>query len=115
PALARGDFESFRSEADRFSEQFVAGNLVGIADSDRQFLFVTTMPAGAPLPRRNQRAALEAIFATGKPVVSDLFVGAVGSETVFTVDVPVIIDGKVKYDLTVSPPRAVFDQILSRL
>jgi two-component sensor histidine kinase len=115
PALAAGDFEAFRSEADRFSARFAGGDLVGVADRSGQFLFVTTMPAGSKLPQRGKMAPLEAVYARPQPFISDLFMGTIIGRMVFTSDVPVIVDGKVKYDLTFSPPRETFDSILAHL
>jgi two-component sensor histidine kinase len=51
---------------------------------------------------------------TGHPHYSNLFVGSVQKRLVVTVEVPVIRDGKVIYDISFSPPIGTFQSILEK-
>ena len=61
-------------------------------------------PQDTPLPRRVRADVVEEIFATGRPSVSNVFVGAFIGRLVVSIDVPVIIDGRVRYDLALTLP-----------
>ena len=59
-------------------------------------------------------AALEQVFRTAKPVVSNLFTNAISGKHSFTVDVPVLRDGAVAYDLGLDPTPASLGDLIKR-
>jgi hypothetical protein len=76
PALQRGDLAAFRAEAETFSEQYPEAPNVLLADGTGQQLINLRLPQGTPLPKRAATTMVEQVFATGRPVVSDLFIGS---------------------------------------
>ena len=106
-ALRAGDFGSFRPQADAFLATQPSGSTMGVADSTGQLLLAAGgAPSSGPLPKRRNMAPLEEVFRTAKPVVSDLFRNAITGGHAFTIDVPVLRDGTVVYDLGIDPTPA---------
>jgi two-component sensor histidine kinase len=110
--LRNGDFEGFRRIALGFIEQYSKGGVLLVADRDGHMLFSSTTTDAGSLPQRNNRDTVERVFRTKQPQYSNLFVGAVRQTQVVTVEVPVIRDGEVIYDISFSPPIAMFQRIL---
>ncbi len=115
PALQRGDFEAFRGEAERFAMRYGPDVGVGVADASGQQVFNTLAAPGQQIPRRTAMLTLDAVFRTGKPAVSNVYIGAIRKQRGVSVDVPVMRDGKVLYDLFFQPPLPIFADILTRL
>lgn len=67
------------------------------------------MEIGKPLQAPEQ---VREVFATGKPTVSQVFIGPVLKRPIMSVDVPVIINGKVRYALGVGILPAHFNALL---
>jgi two-component sensor histidine kinase len=113
-ALRSGDFEAFRPIVSGFLGQYGTDSVVLVSDRDGRQLFssVTTDTAGLPL--RNNHDILEKVFATGSPHYSNLFIGSVKQQLIVTVEVPVVRDGKVIYDISFSPPIGIFQTILEK-
>lgn len=97
PFLERDDLRGFHEQASRVVAALKLNNLVLI---DRRFQQVdnTLRPYGAALPVEGN-AALRDVFNTGRPVVTDLFVGAVLQRPLLAVAVPVMRNGRVAYVL----------------
>lgn len=112
-ALQRGDMEAFRENTAAFLRRY-PNQGVSLALRDGQQLFNSRVPAGQPLPRRRNLTGIEQVFATGKPVYSDLFTGSVSGQNLVAVGVPVFRDGKVVYELSFDPPLALFQRILTQ-
>jgi two-component sensor histidine kinase len=72
------------------------------------------VPPGTPLPKRANRQALDAVFATGRPAYSNLYVGAVSQQRILTVNVPVWRNGEVVYDISFTPNLATFQKIIEQ-
>ena len=85
-----------------------------LADLDGQQLTNTLRPAGASLPRVGDLGLLQKIVATMKPLISDLYVGAVLREPLVSIGVPVKQDGKVLYVLIGGIVPARFAEILTQ-
>jgi two-component sensor histidine kinase len=60
------------------------------------------------LPRRTDAESVLAVFGSGKPYVSNVFIGALLKRPIFTVNVPVLSGGEIVYDLAFNPPVEVF-------
>ncbi|MEW9900754.1 diguanylate cyclase [Chitinivorax sp. PXF-14] len=112
-ALRRGDFERFDERAREILALTKAGANVVLADATGQQVFNTLRPIGAALPQHGNPKQLKQVFETGQAVVSDLYLGGVLRKSIISVDVPVIIDGQVKYDLSMGVMPGTFSQILA--
>ncbi len=66
------------------------------------------------LPPRNNRDIVEKVFATKSPHYSNLFIGAVKKRLIVTVEVPVLRDGEVLYDISFSPPIEIFQAMIEK-
>ena len=113
-ALRNGDFDNFRRIALGFLDQYGRDGVIVVADRDGRQLFSSVTPDTASLPQRNNREIVEKVFATKQPQYSDLFVGAVKKRPIVTVEVPVIRDGNVIYDISFSPPIHMFQSIVEK-
>ncbi|HEX6634830.1 MAG TPA: sensor domain-containing diguanylate cyclase [Usitatibacter sp.] len=106
-----GDVGKLREEA-----MHVIGRKIGAAivlsGPDGRQLMNTLRPLGQPLPMHGNPAQLREVFATGRPVTSGLYRGGVLGRPVMSVDVPVLRDGKVVYDLSVGELPGRFLAIL---
>jgi len=99
PHLATGNLAAFRDQA----RQVLSGhadNLV-LSDETGQELLNLAIAAGEPLPRHGNPQHLRRVFETGRPAVSDLFMGAGLGRPLTSIDVPVRRDGRVVYDISV--------------
>ncbi|MHB1204664.1 MAG: sensor histidine kinase [Rhodospirillaceae bacterium] len=115
PSLRAQSFDAFREEALHFIERFPDSTTVALADRDGQQWMNTRVAPGDRLGKRSAMATVNKVFATRKPVVSDIHVGAVTGVPVFTVEVPVFRDGAVVYDLSFSTSRARFVDYLQQI
>ena len=113
-ALRGGDFETFRPIASGFLDQYGSDGVVLVADREGRQLFSSVTTDAASLPMRNNRDIVEKVFATKSPHYSNLFIGAVKRQLIVTVEVPVIRDGQVIYDISFSPPIGIFQAIIEK-
>ncbi len=111
-SLGNGKFDDFRRIATGFLDQYGKDSVILVADREGRQLFssVTTDTAGLPL--RNNREIVDKVFATRRPQYSNLFVGAVKKQPIVTVEVPVVRDGEVVYDISFSPPIEIFQALV---
>ena len=113
-ALRAGDLPGFREQAERFLRALPPGASIIVADADGQQLLNTARPQGQPLPTRGDPAVVRRVFETARPAVSNLFIGRVLQQPVVSVDVPVVEDGRVLYDLALNYPLERFAEIISQ-
>lgn len=111
-ALRLGDFPRFGSMAAGFLDQYGKDGVILVAEHDGHILFPATDPEGALPARRNNLALVDKVFATAQPQYSNLFYGAVKKKPIMSVDVPVMRDGKVIYDISFSPPIETFQHMV---
>jgi PAS domain S-box-containing protein len=105
PALRRGDLADFHqqiTEALRYR-----GIGVVLLDLDGQQLVSTNRPFGDPLPRRTELDTLRRVVETGRPQVSDLVTAVVLKRPILSVEVPVRVEGELRYVLAmgIGPDR----------
>ncbi|MEA3028241.1 MAG: hypothetical protein QOF91_3526 [Alphaproteobacteria bacterium] len=112
-ALRRDDFDGFRQNAAAFLDKY-PGQAISLATRDGRQLLNTGVPAGTPLPLRINRDSIETVFATGKPVYSDLFVGSVTHTRIVTISVPVFRDGQVVYEMSFNVPLGLFQRVITQ-
>ena len=113
-SLRSGDFDNFRRIALGFLEQYGKDGVVLVADRQGRQLFSSVTSETASLPPRNNRDIVEKVFTTKRPYYSNLFIGAVKQRLIVTVEVPVIRDGEVIYDISFSPPIEIFQAIIEQ-
>jgi two-component sensor histidine kinase len=113
-ALRSGDFGHFGSMASGFLDQYGRDGVILVADRDGHILFPAIEPHGPVPTQRNNLAIVDKVFATGQPQYSNLFYGAVKKKWIVTVDVPVIRDGQVVYDISFSPPLEMFQSMVQK-
>lgn len=101
PSFAAGDLAAVHRQAQQVLKSYPSADIL-LADRYGQELLHTARPFGSPLPRRNNLDAVRRIFQTAKPTVSGLYTGAVTQQSQVSVDVPVIVNGTVKYDLALT-------------
>ena len=98
PSFASGDLAAVQRQALRILRAYPGADIL-VADATGQQLVNTSRPFGTRLPKRNAPETVRRIFETGKPYVSGLYTGAVSKERQVSIDVPVLNNGKVVYDL----------------
>jgi two-component sensor histidine kinase len=114
-ALRNGNFDDFRRIALGFLDQYGKDGVILVADREGRQLFSTaTTTDTASLPLRNNREIVEKVFSTKHPQYSNLFVGAVKHQLIVTVEVPVLRDGEVLYDISFSPPIDMFQTMVEK-
>ena len=99
PALAAHDLAGFHALARRMLP-YQEGDAVVLRDADGRQLLNTLVPWGAALPQEPEPAFGRRVFERGEPVVIDLFVGAVSKRQQVAVEVPVRMDGRIAYGLS---------------
>ncbi len=113
PALDAGDYGAFYHQAKLFLQNYPGADIL-LADATGQQLVNSYRSPGTPLPKRNALAIVRRVFEQGEPDVSGLFQGAISGRFLISVDVPVIRDGQVRYDLGMTLPTDRIVAILQR-
>jgi two-component sensor histidine kinase/CheY-like chemotaxis protein len=114
-ALREGRLEEFRLRAQETLADLPPGSVIIVADRSGQQLLNTLVPADTPLPRRNAFELARKVFETRKPAVSNVIRDAVSNQLFVSVDVPVIINGAVTYELALGMPlRELTDLLLDQ-
>src|SRR6516164_6837804 len=99
-ALRNGDFKNFRGMAKGYLDQYGKDGLILVSDKTAQILFSSRAADDENLPFRNSRETVQKVFATKQPQYSGLFVGSVKKKPIIAVDVPVLGEGEVIYDIS---------------
>ncbi|SDH91920.1 MULTISPECIES: sensor histidine kinase [Bradyrhizobium] len=113
-ALRDRDFDGFRRIAQGFLDQYAEGGVVLVADREGRQVFSSATSDATNLPLRNNREIVDKVFAEKKPAYSNLFIGAVKKRMIVTVEVPVIRDDEVIYDISFSPPIEIFQNMIEQ-
>jgi two-component sensor histidine kinase len=112
--LRNGDFDSFRHIASGFLAQYGKDGILLVADREGRQLFSSITTDTPSLPLRNNREIVERVFTTKSRQYSNLFLGAKTKRPMVTIEVPVLRDGDVIYDISFSPPIDIFQSILDK-
>ena len=110
PHLSSGDLAAFHRQAQHAMRE-LPGDIFVLSDASGQQLVNTQRPFGEPLPRRASVSQVRRVFETGKPAISDLFVGETARRLLVAIDVPVRLDDRVAYALAL----AVFPERLGEV
>jgi PAS domain S-box-containing protein len=111
PSLRRADFAEFQRQAEAPLALGQSGNIM-LIDREMRQLVNTWVPFGTPMPEAVVQEPVERALATGKPQVTGLFMGPVSRQPLFSIIVPVQIDGENRYALVRSPDRSVMTGLL---
>lgn len=114
-ALITGDLHSFYLESQVLLTVARPGADIILADASGQELMNTSLPFGAPLPRRGSLESGRQVFDTGRPVTGNVYQGAASEGLKISVDVPVLRSGRVVYDLAMAVPPDRFSTFLREL
>ena len=98
-SLDRKDFAGFYRQARATLAGTAIGDYIVLTDASGQELLNTSVPFGTVLPHTRNMERVRQVFATGRPYISGLLIGTVLRRPLISVDVPVMRDGKVLYDL----------------
>jgi two-component sensor histidine kinase len=112
PALRRNDFESFRAEVESFRSQYAPSMALSLAEPGGKQILNTGVPAGAALPVRANKEALDRAVITKRPAFSRVFTGAVSGRLLLAIDVPVLRGDRVVYSLAATVPMENFQTII---
>jgi PAS domain S-box-containing protein len=112
PSLRQGDFAAFQRQAEASLALRQSGNIM-LIDRDMQQLVNTWLPFGTPAGKTGNPAAVETALATGRPLVTGLFIGSVIKQPVFAIVVPVPIDGENRYVLARSPSEHALARLVA--
>jgi signal transduction histidine kinase len=114
PALVRGNLQEFYASAQSLS---VAPDAVIILhDLEGRQLLNTRVPLGTALPARRSSNIGELMVKYGaeQPLVSDLFMAPLGRRHNFTMQVPVRIDGQIRYFLTMGVNASSLQKLMEQ-
>ncbi len=114
PHLAANDLRSFHERARGALAFQIVDNYVMTDRTGRQ-LVNTVRDFDEPLPETGTPPELRAVFETGKPVVTGLFIGPVTGKPVIAIGVPVFRNGQVVYSLNVGLSAERIAEVLQRL
>jgi signal transduction histidine kinase/CheY-like chemotaxis protein/HPt (histidine-containing phosphotransfer) domain-containing protein len=101
PLIATGDLGGFQALAAR-ALPMTMGDSFTLSQPGGQERVNTLRPFGATLPMRGDLAGQRKVFETGKPVVSNVFIGAVSHRPVIGIEVPVLVNGEAIYSLEIT-------------
>ncbi len=113
PSLDSNDLSAFDRQAGVVLQAYPDAYII-LADATGQLLINTFRPFGTSFPKRNVPDTVRQVFATGRPLISNVFNGASSGRLQISVDVPVFRNGGVIYDLAMTVPLYRFSTILSQ-
>src|SRR5262249_351154 len=105
---------NFRGMAAGFLDQYGKDGVILVSDRNAQILFSSLALEDEDLPPRNNREIVQKVFATKLPQYTGLFLGAVKKKPIIAVDVPVLGEGDVIYDISFSPPLEMCQSIVEK-
>ena len=111
--LARKDFAAFHRRAQTLlQESSIAQNIL-IYDANGQQRVNIRLPFGTDLPTRANLAQIERVFASAKPVTSEVFLSPLTGLPMISVAVPVFSGGKVVFVLAACIAPQEFNRMLT--
>ncbi len=113
PSLVSGDLAAFHRQAQAVLHDY-PGAVFTLADARGQQLVNSLVPFGTPLPKHVAWEQAQRVFETGKPVILNLYKGAIKGRLVVGIGVPVTRVGRIVYVLTLTTPANRFNEVFSR-
>ncbi|HJW57093.1 MAG TPA: EAL domain-containing protein [Burkholderiaceae bacterium] len=112
-SLANGNLARFHLQARRALAEARLGSTVALTDRTGQLVLNTAVEFGKPLPMNGNPELIRHVFETRTPVVSQLFTSAITRHPLMAIGLPVFLNDKVIFVLTVSIEPEQFDDIFS--
>jgi hypothetical protein len=100
-SLQQGDIQSFRQIAEDAASR--ANGHIILIDRNFQQLVNTRSPESATLPKTANTKSAQVVFDTGNIVVGNLAMGAVAQKLLFSVRLPIRVNGEIRYVLSYVP------------
>ena len=113
PELVRGDLDGFLKRTRQVLA--IAGEWTNVVLFSREGQQLVN--ANFPLPAGRSTASqrhVDEVFATGRPIVSDIFLGPASGRWIVAVSVPVSLQGRPIYVLSATLNLGVFDALLKQ-
>ncbi|WP_157691608.1 bifunctional diguanylate cyclase/phosphodiesterase [Noviherbaspirillum autotrophicum] len=112
-SIVSGNLARFHLQARRALAEARLGSTVALTDRTGQLVLNTAVEFGKPLPMNGNPELVRRVFEMRTPVASQLFASAITHHPLMAVGLPVLLDGKVIFALTVSIEPEQFDSIFS--
>jgi signal transduction histidine kinase/CheY-like chemotaxis protein len=114
PTLARGELPEFYRHAKQLAP--TPDSVIVLQTLDGRQLLNTRVPLGTPLPTRRSSNIKELMdrYGEGRTLVSDLFKAPLGGHYDFVVQVPVRVDGAIRYFLAMGVTASSLQPLLAR-
>ena len=111
PHIANGDFAAFHRQAREAG--LASPSWVALIEPGGEVRLNTRVPYGESLPDSRREGALLKVQETLKAQLSDLYIGPATGQTLISLDVPVIIDGKMAYVLSAAIGPEIFQRLIT--
>ncbi|RBA23532.1 sensor domain-containing diguanylate cyclase [Herminiimonas fonticola] len=113
PYIGSGNFRAFYQQAQNvLQNQNSQGEMnIALLDITGKQYINTRSPFDTTLPTRNNFVGMQSIYETGKPLISDIFVGGVTKRPLLAVGVPVFDHG-IRYNLNAGIFPERFERLL---
>jgi PAS domain S-box-containing protein len=115
PSLQSGDLKAFHAQAASMLHQDLAAAAFVLSAPDGTPLLNTSVAFGAALPPNPNGENIRKVAAGGQSRTSDVLRAGPKLPFYAAVDVPVMLDGKVRYVLSAQVPPSHFNSIISDL
>ncbi len=114
PSLRQGDLAEFQRQAEAALTLRQSGNIV-LVDRNMHQLVNTAVTFGTSLPKKAvpESKSVERALATGKPQVTGLFTAPVTEQPLYSIILPVVIDGENRYALVRSPSQHALASVVA--
>ena len=112
--LAQRDFGGLRRRTAILLKATGVGTSIVLSDESGQQIFSTLFAPNENLPGSVNLPHIQRVVATGEPQVSNLFRGGVTGRLLFTIGVPIRIDGKLAYVLSLGIAARDLNPVLLR-
>lgn len=110
--LRTRDLRTFYDESKRALAVHDGAEAIILVDPSGQQIINTRSPYGEPLPQYGDLGFIKKVVDSGRPTISNLFTGRITQRPVISLGVPVMLDGQVKYALTLSLSPGSLQQLL---
>ena len=97
--LRSGQFAAFHAEASKSLPVAPEIRSIGLIAVDGRQILNTRLPFGDPVPPSNGPDVVARTISSGRPTISEPFIGATSNEMSIAVGVPVSVNGRVAYVL----------------
>jgi PAS domain S-box-containing protein len=112
PSLREGDAAAFQRQAEAPLTLRQSGSIVLFDHSARQIIN-TSVPFGTPMPEAAIQQQVERAIATGKTQVTGLFERRMAHDILFSIIMPVKINGEFRYVLARSPGQHALARVVA--